>query len=127
MKNIKGAFILGFSLVGLGAIAALRANRLKIDTTCKDERLYMDGSFYATVESSHGLNKRTVLTVFQRHNGKRILLDSWDAAIKGSQVVAPNVRLEITNQRKGDDVLARIRGTVKGQRVKARLLCMQKS
>jgi hypothetical protein len=126
MRNMKVTVIIGSLLVSAVAVAAMRINQLKVHTSCKDERLYMDGGYYATIESG-GFKSRTLIRVFQRHNGKRVLLDSLEAIPRGNQYLSPGLQIEISKTKKGTENLANIRGLVKGQKVEARLLCLHKS
>ena len=128
----KGILVVGFVLFG-GAVYGLHTEKMRVVTTCRDSRLFMDGSIDATIEAG-GLNFHHTINIYRRHLKEEIFLGKVDVTSESPRGAtqeiysAPTMKFSLLKDRPASEygTPARLEAQLEKEKISVSLLCSRK-
>jgi hypothetical protein len=107
-----------------GAILFMGLDKVAVQVSCQDPRLFMDGIYYATVQGRK-LTSHNSVTIYKRYRGNKVALGTIDVNPQQNGYFGQNVKL-LFSQHSNNPLQGLLQADVNGEKISTSLVCAQR-
>ncbi|MDZ4677968.1 MAG: hypothetical protein SGI74_10745 [Oligoflexia bacterium] len=111
-------------VVTFSAIGFMMFDKVAVSISCQDPRLFMDGIYYATVQSRK-LTSHNSVTIYKRHQGNKVNLGTIKVSSLKDGYLGEGLKLMFAKNSRSQ-LQGLLEAQVGGENISASLVCAQR-